>query len=178
MLNISKNLRRSFNTACVAYDIKSKRYFYRRNQGVYEKDNIKNSMLFEKKRIIPKETLEKFSLGNCAEVQAINKALNAGAKLKNGRIAYAIMCAEIYAKTKYPTKNWQIVFEKFWEITNSNDWDFWASKTIEILPKCILEKKNNISLPDLRLVTFSKFSERDGFGEPFDGKKLSIFLKK
>jgi hypothetical protein len=28
-----------------------------------------------------------------------------------------------------------------------------------------------------QLVTFSKFSERDGWGNPFDGTKLSIVLK-
>lgn len=40
----------------------------------------------------------------------------------------------------------------------------------------ILEK-NGVSPPDPQLVAFSKFCERDGWGEPFDGTKLSIVLK-
>ncbi len=34
----------------------------------------------------------------------------------------------------------------------------------------------NISLPDYHSVEFSKFTERNGWGDDFDGKKLSIIL--
>lgn len=39
-------------------------------------------------------------------------------------------------------------------------------------------EKENIPLPDPKLVEFSKFSEKNGWGEPFDGTKLSIILNK
>lgn len=39
-------------------------------------------------------------------------------------------------------------------------------------------KENDVSLPSLDLVNFSKFSERNGWGNNFDGSKLSIVLNK
>ena len=36
--------------------------------------------------------------------------------------------------------------------------------------------KHNISLPDYHSVAFSKFTERNGWGNDFDGRKLSIIL--
>lgn len=52
-----------------------------------------------------------------------------------------------------------------------------GEKCAEILEDIIkiLEKKG-ISLPDYNLVAFSKFDEKEGRGEPFDGTKLSIVL--
>ena len=35
---------------------------------------------------------------------------------------------------------------------------------------------NNIELPDFNKVTFSKFSELNGGGDPFDGTQFSIIL--
>ena len=37
-------------------------------------------------------------------------------------------------------------------------------------------KENGIELPDVNAVSFSKFSEKNGWGNAFDGKKLSIIL--
>ncbi len=37
-------------------------------------------------------------------------------------------------------------------------------------------KDNNIELPDPTAVSFSKFTEKNGWGNPFDGKKLSIII--
>lgn len=50
--------------------------------------------------------------------------------------------------------------------------------SIDILSSIVkmLEDKK-IELPDPQLVAFSKFNERKGWGEPFDGTKLSIVLK-
>jgi len=37
-------------------------------------------------------------------------------------------------------------------------------------------KSNSIEIPDPAAVAFSKFSEKNGWGEPFDGTRLSIIL--
>jgi len=37
-------------------------------------------------------------------------------------------------------------------------------------------KKNSIGLPDPATVAFSRFSEKNGWGEPFDGSQLSIII--
>ena len=51
--------------------------------------------------------------------------------------------------------------------------------SLEYLDEIItILKNNNIEPPDLDTVLFSKFSERNGWGNPFDGTKLSIILNK
>ena len=45
-----------------------------------------------------------------------------------------------------------------------------VNKAIQIL------RENGIELPDSKSVEFSPFSEKDGWGESFDGTKLSIIL--
>jgi hypothetical protein len=79
--------RRKFNTACVVYDEESGRYFYGRNRGIELGGNPKNPQLFGGKGIegiLPSATLKDgLTVGQCAEVDAVNKALNAGAKLGN-----------------------------------------------------------------------------------------------
>lgn len=162
-----------------------------------------------------------------------------------GRIVYAIMCAEKYASTKFPSNAWKLVFKPFWEICESETWDEWSDKVLEYIPEILLEfdsyessdfdylpkseyeqirklfkttnknvntilynirkielaysyssisgigkesldiieeivkilEKEKIELPDPQRVAFSKFSEKNGWGEPFDGKGLSIILK-
>ena len=47
-----------------------------------------------------------------------------------GRIAYGIMCAEEYLTQQYPCKNWILVFESFWKITNLDLWDNWMDEVI------------------------------------------------
>jgi len=164
----------------------------------------------------------------------------------NGRMAYAIMCAERYLLSKYPQKDWTPIFEKLWAATGDMFLDEWSQRVIDILPECFLEfptfetsdfnfltkeeyvvirnlydglgddyanlielihsmeeiyaftnipgygeeslrilgeivamlEKENIELPDPKFVEFSKFSERDGWGEHFDGSKLSLILNK
>lgn len=80
---VSKSKRNEFNTASVVIDEESGAYFYGRNKGIELSGAAKNPALFGEKGILPKESLNNFPLGNCAEVDAVNKALNAGAKLKN-----------------------------------------------------------------------------------------------
>ncbi|MBO4531951.1 MAG: hypothetical protein J5767_15075 [Paludibacteraceae bacterium] len=45
-----------------------------------------------------------------------------------------------------------------------------------IVDMCAILSQENIPLPDVSLVSFSSFSERDGWGEQFDGTKLSQVL--
>lgn len=161
-----------------------------------------------------------------------------------GRIAYSIMCAEKYAITKYPNKDWKRLFSWMWESTSSY-LDDWYYKIIEILPEYLYEfnnyeesnfeylsqkdytyfyhllkdidenmndlltipteiatiyaytsipgkgqesiklvekaitilKTNNIQPPDINEIEFCSFSEKNGWGEQFDGSKLSNILK-
>lgn len=59
-----------------------------------------------------------------------------------GRIAYGIMCAEEYLLNKYPNKDWEIVFNDFWKITNLELWDDWLDELIEIIPEYLFEFKD------------------------------------
>lgn len=45
-----------------------------------------------------------------------------------------------------------------------------------VLDICGILEQNNVALPDINAVTFSSFSERDGWGNKFDGTKLSLNL--
>ena len=47
-----------------------------------------------------------------------------------------------------------------------------------VLEACSILEKENIDLPDIESVSFSSFSEKDGWGERFDGTKLSLILNK
>lgn len=161
----------------------------------------------------------------------------------NGRMAYLILCVELYVKTLYPDKDWSVLSKWMWGAT-SEYWDEWDSKFMEIIPEflyefdsykesdfeCISEDEydyftslfdglsdefnsmllklhelqqvycyesipgngadaskivvdacgileaNHIDLPNLEKVSFSRFSEKDGWGNDFDGTKLSIIL--
>ena len=59
----------------------------------------------------------------------------------NGRIAYAIMCAERYASKKYPNKDWKPLFEWMWKVT-SDSFDEWYYRFVEILPEYLYEFDN------------------------------------
>ncbi len=84
---LSKGQRRKFNTACIVYDEESGRYFYGRNKGIELAGAKKNTVLFgdgSNPGILPGQTLKNgLTVGQCAEVDAVNKALNAGARLEN-----------------------------------------------------------------------------------------------
>lgn len=78
--------KKNFNTACVVYDVESGKYYYGRNGGYREKGYNKNPLLFgdaTSPGILPKTSLNKYPVGNCAEVDAVNHALNGGASLGN-----------------------------------------------------------------------------------------------
>lgn len=160
-----------------------------------------------------------------------------------GRVAYTIICAEKYALTKYPNKNWRPLFTWMWKCT-SDYFDEWYYRFMEILPEYLYEfdnykdsqfdylseddynyytellrdiddnmeellvipteiamvyaytsipgegkesiklvekaihilKNNDVAVPNPEQVAFSSFSEKNGWGEPFDGTGLSIIL--
>ena len=45
-----------------------------------------------------------------------------------------------------------------------------------VLDICAILEQDNVSLPDINVVNFSSFSERDGWGNKFDGTRLSLIL--
>lgn len=54
-----------------------------------------------------------------------------------------------------------------------------GEESLELVQKAInILEENNIDLPDPEDVAFSKFTERNGWGNEFDGTRLSIVLNK
>ena len=83
---LPKEDKRTFNTACIVFDEATGKYYYGRNRGYLEAGYEKNPILFGDplhEGILPAEKLNDFPVGNCAEVDATNRALNAGSKLEN-----------------------------------------------------------------------------------------------
>ncbi len=93
---ISNGKRNKFNTATVVYDASNVNYYYGRNNGIEidnennndeeNKNTTKNVILFgdsEHDGLLPKKSLNKLIIGNCAEIHAVNKALNDSAQLEN-----------------------------------------------------------------------------------------------
>ncbi len=86
---ISKRKRKGFNTACIAYDVETGREYYGRNAGIELADAPKNPVLFgsdDATGLLPQMSLNHLKVGNCAEVDAVNQALNNGASIGNLRI--------------------------------------------------------------------------------------------
>lgn len=78
--------KKNFNTACVVYDESTGKYYYGRNGGYHEEGYVKNPVLFGDSQhpgLLPKTSLNKYPVGNCAEVDAVNRALNDGADIKH-----------------------------------------------------------------------------------------------
>ena len=105
---VSKRQRDKFNTASVVYDESTGKYFYGRNNGIEKSGAKKNPVLFgddKHEGILPKESLNNYKVGNCAEVDAINNALNAGAKLENLHLSTIHTTTDSMGKTKQACKN-------------------------------------------------------------------------
>lgn len=86
LLKISKRQRDKFNTASIVYDKSTGKYYYGRNKGISINNKDKNHILFgddNSKGILPEKSFNKYDVGNCAEVDAVNNALNDRAKLEN-----------------------------------------------------------------------------------------------
>ena len=69
-----------FNTASVAYDASTGNYYYGMNRGVQLSGEKLNSSLAS---WLPEKSLNQYRLGNCAEVDVVNQALNNGANVNN-----------------------------------------------------------------------------------------------
>jgi len=82
----TKAEKKKLNTVTIIYDEQNDKYYYGMNGGIELHNSHKNVILFGDKNhegILPKSSLNNFPLGNCSEVDAINNALNDGAKLEN-----------------------------------------------------------------------------------------------
>lgn len=100
---ISPTQRGKFNTACAAYDESTGTYYYGRNHGIDKNQTPKNPIIFGDSShtgILPSVSLNGYRIGNCAEVDAINNALNAGAKLENLHISTIHTTASSFGKPK------------------------------------------------------------------------------
>ncbi|MBR4529311.1 MAG: hypothetical protein IKO80_03420 [Lachnospiraceae bacterium] len=83
---VSNRQREKFNTASVVYDESTGKYYYGMNRGIKLEHEEKNPILFgdsTRKGILPQKSLNNYEVGNCAEVHAINRALNDNASLGN-----------------------------------------------------------------------------------------------
>jgi len=79
LANSNRQLGR-FNTASVAYDSATDSYFYGMNRGIQIAGEKVNETLAS---WLPQTSLNDYALGNCAEVDAVNQALNAGSNVEN-----------------------------------------------------------------------------------------------
>lgn len=76
----SKRQLDKFNTATVVYDSKTGNYYYGMNRGVQLSGDTLNPLLAD---MLPETSLNQYRVGNCAEVDAVNQAMNAGANIEN-----------------------------------------------------------------------------------------------
>ncbi|MCF0111665.1 MAG: hypothetical protein HUJ58_07180 [Erysipelotrichaceae bacterium] len=83
---LSKKDQSLFTVATIVYDCETNKEYFGRNKGIHINHESKNLIIFgdaTHKGLLPNESLNAYPLANCAEVDAINKALNDGAKLNN-----------------------------------------------------------------------------------------------
>lgn len=168
----------------------------------------------------------------------------------NGRMAYTIMCVEVFLKSLYYDRDWSVVSKAMWEATSTN-WGDWPYKYSSYIPDVLFEYdgysddmaesfseaayhqllnlykgitkgsegdpsdevnymlnlpyemamvyegttigdgeesfkiiadaeaillKHGLPIPDYRKVLFSSIQELNGWGNDFDGTRLSIIL--
>ena len=79
-LATSKTQAAKFNTGTVVYDASTGQYYYGMNRGVQISGDTLNPTL---SKMLPEKSLNNYKLGNCAEVDAVNQALNNGANMKD-----------------------------------------------------------------------------------------------
>lgn len=110
---LSGKAKKTFNTACVVYDEISGRFFYGRNGGYLQNGYIKNPLLFgddKCKGILPETSLNKYPVGNCAEVDAVNNALNSGAELSHLHLTTIHVTKSSFGKYKESCENCTYAF--------------------------------------------------------------------
>lgn len=105
---ISKRQRDKFNTATVVYDESTGKYYNGRNHGIEIDHEKKNPILFGDNThpgLLPKSSLNHLPVGNCAEIHAVNKALNDGASLSNLKIYTIHATKGSFGKAKHACRN-------------------------------------------------------------------------
>ena len=110
----SKRQRKQFNTATVVYDESTGKHYNGRNHGIEINHEAKNFILFGSTNsvgLLPTQSLNNFAVGNCAEVHAINKALNDGANLKNLSMYTIHTTKENFGKDKTACENCTYAFK-------------------------------------------------------------------
>lgn len=106
--------KKNFNTACVVYDSTTGECYYGRNGGYHEKGYKRNAILFGDEThegILPKQSLNAYPIGNCAEVDAVNRALNAGAELGNLHMTTIHTTKKQFGKYKRACENCTYTFK-------------------------------------------------------------------
>ncbi|WP_288886038.1 hypothetical protein [uncultured Eubacterium sp.] len=113
----SKRQRDKFKSACIVFDEKTGNVYFGRNGGIDKtaSNTTKNPILFGNsttKGILPKESLNNYPTPwNCAETDAINKALNSGAKLENLHIFTIDTTKKNFGKDKASCINCTIAYK-------------------------------------------------------------------
>ncbi len=105
---ISHRQRNKFNTACIVYDESTGKYYNGYNHGIVIENEKKNAILFgdsRNKGLLPNYSLNQYEVGNCAEIHAINKALNDGAKLENLKLYTIHTTRNNFGKPKEACEN-------------------------------------------------------------------------
>ena len=112
---ISRRQRDMFKVACVVIDTKTGKRYYGRNKGMLQPNHPpKNPILFGDSThsgLLPKNSLNDYPIGNCAEVHAVNKALNAGAKLGNLYMTTIDVTKGNYGRLKESCQNCKYTFK-------------------------------------------------------------------
>lgn len=111
---LSGKEKKSFNTACVVYDDETGKYYYGRNGGYREKGYKKNPILFGNSThagLLPTTSLNKYPVGNCAEVDAINQALNDGANISHLHITTIYTTKSKFGLYKKSCENCKYAFK-------------------------------------------------------------------
>ena len=88
---------------------------------------------------------------------------------------------ELFSKlqAKMP-KDWNTILQTIYDMEEINAYTNVHGvgiDTLILLEKIVdIMKKENVKFPDPKAVSFSAFSQREGRGDPFDAKKLSLII--
>jgi hypothetical protein len=94
-----------FNTASVAFDSNTEKYYYGMNQGLKLSGDALNRRV---SALLPEKSLNSYPVGNCAEVDAINQAINDNAHIRS---LYVYTIDIISNETKPPCANCRYAFD-------------------------------------------------------------------
>ena len=115
LFKISKRQRDKFKTACVAVDEATGNLYFGRNGGIDKNKSHHNTVLFgdlHHPGVLPTKSLNKYPTPwNCAESDAINNALNSGAKLENIHIYTIDTTKNHFGKIKRSCVNCTVAYK-------------------------------------------------------------------